>query len=239
MNTISIKYGEYSIEDQFSSMLDDNNRFVIQKLSYNKYAYERYEGKESKGKKIIASDDILKIGVFPITPQNIPNKYANHMLISLSTPLVINARTSVECYLIMPIEVGIVTNNVIIDVYSLGYTKYALYGIPERGIICRYYKSEAYADIPKLEPFKEAAVRCIFKNYTDYAKIISKIVYPIDGADLYYNNTDAYFDMLEIIFESKLNVDVINIKVREIGWNAKKTNLGKPFNDSYIMEWGY
>ncbi|RMF30642.1 MAG: DUF432 domain-containing protein, partial [Candidatus Nitrosothermus koennekii] len=197
------------------------------------------EQDELKLKKIIAGDELLTIGIFPITPQNIPNRYANHMLLALSSNIIVSSKSSVECYLIMPIEIGIAVNNTIIDVYSLGYTKYALYGIPERGIICRYYKSDVYTDIPKLEPLREAVVRCLLKNYTNDTKTISKIVYPIDGADLYYDNTDAYFDMLEVIFEKKLNTDILNVNVRDMEWNASKTNFSKPFNTSYVMEWGY
>lgn len=239
VSTISIKYGEYPIEDRFNCMLDDDKEFTIYRLGSNRYVYERYEEDELKLKKIIASDDILNIGIFPISPQNVPNRYANHMMLVLSSPIVIGAKSSIECYTLMPIEIGIVINSTIIDAYSLGYTKYTLYGIPERGIICRYYQSEVYTDIPKAEPLRTAIVRCLIKNYDNDTKTISKIVYPIEGADLYYNNTDAYFDMLEVILETKFNRDIAKVNVRDMEWNANKTNFGKAFHDSYVMEWGY
>ncbi len=238
-NVTSLHYGEYTVEDRLSYMLDEHIEFTIYRVSYDKYAYERYENHELITKQFIATDDLLKISILPLPPQNVPANYTNHMMLVLLEPIVLNKNNTTECYLTMPIEVGIVIDSHILDVYSLGYTKYALYGLPERGIICRYAKSNIYTQIPKVDPFREAIVKCLFKNYSDNIKIIKKLIFPISGANLYYDDNNTYFDMIEAILETKLNIETLTVKVRNMEWNAKKVSLGKEFNDTYIMEWGY
>lgn len=234
----SLRYGEYTIDDKAEFIIDDEREFNIKRISSNVYQYERYENNELKLTKIIVSD-LLRLGIYPITPQNVPSKYAEYMMIVFD-PIVLENNSSLICYLTMPIEIGITVSNSIIDVLSLNTTKYSLYGTPERGIICRYYKSKVYTDLQTLYPLplREAIVSCKLKNYSGSTKSISKIVFPIEGIDLYYNDIYAYFDMLDITIESKI-IDIVNIKIASMEWNANKTNFGKEAKNTYLMEWGF
>ncbi|MEM2855635.1 MAG: DUF432 domain-containing protein [Candidatus Nitrosocaldaceae archaeon] len=233
-----IKYGQYSIDEKTVFTLNDHNRFVVYRNRYNSYVYEKYEDEELKESKLIASEDTLKMDILPITPINVPGKYASYMMLEFN-PIILSPKSSFTCYLTMPVEIGVCVDNTIIDTYSLGYTKYVLYGNPERGIICRYNKSNIYEEIPHLTPLIDAAVRCTLINNTDQLKSISKIVYPIEGADMYYKDAYAYFDGVVATIETKFIVDIVSVEVKEVEWNANKTRLGKQFKSSYIMEWGF
>ncbi len=235
----SLRYGEYTIDGRLNCMLDEHIRFSIYRSSYDKYVYERYEDDELIKKRFITVEDILKISILPVTPQNVPAKYTNHMMVVLSDSIILNKNNTTECYLVIPIEIGIIIDNHIIDAYSLGYTKYALYGLPQRGIICRYAKSSIYTEIPRVDQFREAIVRSVFKNYSSDIKVINRLVFPIESANLYYDDSNTYFDMVDATLETKLNIDILTVRVLTIEWNAKKTSLGKEFNNIYTMEWGY
>ncbi len=239
---MALRYDEYDVKDSIEFDINSDIRFTINRLDYNRYGYDRYEHSKHVMSKIIAYHDTLKVGVYPIAPTNIPNRYAEHAMIILEEQLIVSPRSSIECYLKMPIEVGVVAlmeDPIIVDSYSLGYTKYALYGLPERGIICRYYKSKVYLDIPKVKHLQEAIVPCIFRNYSNSSKIINRVVFPIKDRDLYYDQSNAYFDRVEMVLQEKLGRDVAEVNVIDAEWNAKRARIGKAYSNRYIMEWGF
>ena len=236
------QYGEYTIEQKIGKQFGSIN-LVMFRIDHNKYGYQRFENGNLVVEKVIASDRRLVLGIFPIAPLNIPAKYGSHVMLKLTTPLVIDTKSHVDAYLIMPVEVGVVRTNEgdvqIIDTFSVGQPKYALYGIPEAGLVCRYFETRINSEIPKVTAFSEAVVRAHFHNYTNKISTINRIVFPVEGADFYYRNHEAYYRDIEVVIEGSLLQAVLSINVTDGEWVGKKTNLKQKFDGKYIMEWGF
>jgi hypothetical protein len=235
-------YGEFKIEGKIQKKFD-NVDLVMFKLDHNKYSYQRVENENIVTEKIVASDGPLSLGIFPVAPLNLPAKYATHMMLKLASPIVLDPKSHVDAYLTMPIEIAVVrsiTDDVhMIDMFSLGKIKYALYGIPENGIICRYHETKISPDIPETAPYKEAALRVHFHNYTGRISTISRLVFPIEGADFYYRKHEAYYSDLQVIVEGSLLQTFLRIDVSSGEWAASRTNMRQKFDGKYIMTRGF
>lgn len=235
-------YGEYTIEQRTEKHFGPNN-LVMFKVDHNKYGYQRFENQSLVAEKVLASDRPLTLGIFPVAPLNTPAKYGSHMMLKLQTPLVLDPKSHVDAYLTMPIEIGVVRstgNDVqIIDVFPVGQPRWALYGIPEHGILCRYHETRINSEIPKVTPYKEAILRVHFHNYTNKINTINRIVFPIEGADLYYRKNEAYYNDIEVVIDQKLVHTVADVDVTDAEWVASRTNLKQEFNGKYTMEWGF
>jgi len=235
-------YGEYTVEQKMEKHFGSNS-LVMFKVDHNKYGYQRFENGNLAVEKIIASDRPLVLGIFPVAPLNTPAKYGSHIMLKLITPLVLDPKAHVDAYLTMPIEIGVVRSSggdvQIIDVFSGGRPKYALYGTPEHGIICRYYEPRINPEIPKATPYSEAVVRVHFHNYTGKINTINRIVFPIEGADFYYRKNEAYYNDLEVVIGEKLLQTVLEIDVANAEWVGKRTDLKQKFDGKYVMERGF
>lgn len=174
-----VHYGEYTIEQRVEKRIE-NTHLVMFKVDYNKYGYQRFDNDVLKVEKVLASDRPVTLGIFPIPPLNVPAKYGSYMMLKLTTPLVLDPKSHVDAYLTMPIEIGVThasgSDVKIIDAFSIGLPKYALYGTPDLGYICRYYETRINSEIPKAAPYKEAVIRAHFHNYTDEINTINRSV---------------------------------------------------------------
>lgn len=235
-------YGEYTVERKIEKHFGNNN-IVTFKVDHNKYGYQRFENEILVQEKVIASDKSLVLGIFPVAPLNTPARYASHIMLRLRTPLVLDPKFHVDAYLTMPIEIGVVRSSgddvQIIDAFSVAQPKYALYGIPELGVICRYHETRINPEIPKVAPYKEAVVRVHFHNYTDKINTINLIVFPIEGADFYYRKNEAYYSDIEVVIEEKLLQTALKVDIINAEWVGERTNFKQKFNGKYAMEWGF
>ncbi|MEM2759792.1 MAG: DUF432 domain-containing protein [Nitrososphaerales archaeon] len=236
------EYGEYTVEQKIEKHFDKNH-LVMFRVDYNKYGYQRFENGNLITEKVIASDRSLKLGIYPVAPLNIPAKYASHMMLKLITPLVLDPKSHVDAYITMPIEIGVVhstdTDVQIIDVFSTAQPRYALYGTPELGILCRYHETRINPEIPKATAYKEAILRVHFHNYTDKISTINRIVFPIEGADFYYRKNEAYYNDLEALVQERLLQEVLEVDVTNAEWVGERTNLKQKFDGRYTMELGF
>lgn len=235
-------YGEYTVEQKMEKHFGPND-LVMFKVDFNKYGYQRFENEKLVVEKVIASDRPLVLSIFPVAPLNTPAKYGSHMLLKLITPLVLDPKSHVDAYLTMPIEIGIIRSSEgdvqIIDSFSVGRPKYALYGNPEAGILCRYYETRINSEIPRVTPYSEAVVRAHFHNYTEKINTINRIVFPIESADFYYLKNEAYYSDIEVVINEKLLQTILAIDVIDAEWVGERTNLNQKFDGKYAMGWGF
>ena len=235
-------YGEYTIEQKMEKHFGPND-LVMFKVDHNKYVYQHFENGNLVVEKVIASDRPLVLGIFPIAPLNTPAKYGSHVMLKLIAPLVLDPRSHVDAYLTMPIEIGVIRSSgddiQPIDAFSVGQPKYALYGNPELGIICRYYETRINSEIPKVTPYSEAIVRVHFHNYTDKINTVNRIVFPIEGADFYYRKNEAYYSDIKAVIQEKLLQTILNVDVADAEWVAERTDFKQTFAGKYAMELGF
>ncbi len=246
----SIKYGEYKIEGIWESNLY-GNILKIKHLDYGRYIYERYESDRNivVSKLIDSIIDSLTLCIYPLVPIYTPNQtyYAKHVMIKLKEPLVVNTKSTMEFYLKIPVEVGVFykyddNGIMMIDVFALRLLKYALYGTSDNGLICRYYESNVFFNMPRIEPFKECIARIRLSNYLGKPATVSMLVIPVEGIDLWYDGTDALLDTVSATIKQGIkNNDIIEVKVEEkTEYRYAKTSINPAVsNRTYTMELGF
>ena len=133
-----------------------------------------------------------KIIINPVEPLNLPKVITKYFLIELERMIIIEPKNSTDLFISCPIDIGIFIsekgNFKIIDIFTFVKKKYTLYGDPQNGVICRYWKS----DINLKQPVKNFNQYGIMKlkvtNTTgDWAEI-KNIVFNANGMKIYYNN---------------------------------------------------
>jgi len=237
------QFGEYTIEQKLDKRFGDEKLLVF-KVGSNTYGYQRFHNEQLVAEKVIASDWMLKLGIFPVAPISTPEKVADHVMLKLITPLVLDPQSLVDSYLMMPIEIGVVRSNAndanVIDVFSAGLQYYAIYGTPENGILCRYHLTRISSEMPKTSTYQEAVLKVHFMNHTDKIVTINRVVFPVAGADFYYKGVEAYYNDLVMVVSDKLANLVAEVKLMEGSeWAASKTSLNQEFSDRFVMEWGF
>ena len=205
--------------------------------------YYRRVGNDEIEKTISAEEG--KIVITPVEPVNLPKiGVAEHLLIKLKEPYIIEPLIEDTLYLKFPIEIGIflVDRKDVerIDIFTKTKTKYTLYGSPEQGIICKWWESELYKEKPEVNKLKEGIMRIDIRNsYREWVEI-NKIVFRAFDMKIFYNEY-AYMHA---------NLNILKKTMGETTFNARKPkNMKegidiylakgiKKFEKKFVMEWG-
>jgi hypothetical protein len=135
-----------------------------------------------------ASGDFL---INPIEPVNLPKPITSYLLIDFERPVMIGPGSKQKIYLTFPVEMGIFIiggkgEHELIDMLTLNRSKYTLYGTPNHGIICRYWKSEVFASYPNLDTRYEGDIELDIINDTNNWIEVKKSVFNAFGMKIYY-----------------------------------------------------
>ncbi|MFN4336275.1 MAG: DUF432 domain-containing protein [Candidatus Nitrosocaldus sp.] len=245
----SLAYGEYIVEEGWRSSINSRIFLNVKRVEHGKYVYERYEGDRRVASRFIDTSisNKLHLCIYPIVPVYTPQpaNYAKHLLLKFKDPLVMDAKSSLECYIKMPVEVGIFEmydgRTTLIDVFTTKLIKYALYGMSDNGVICRYRESTVYFNVPKAEPLAEAIAHVRLHNYLDRIVTVNMLVIPIEGIDLYYNGVEAMLDTVNAVIKQGIRNEIVEVKVEEgseTGWSKTRVNP-TIVTRSYTMELGF
>ncbi|UXD22110.1 hypothetical protein IPA_01720 [Ignicoccus pacificus DSM 13166] len=116
---------------------------------------------------------------------------AYYLYIHFRRPITLISYSSLNFMIGIPIDVEVVmeaqdeygrTRSYLIDIIELGDVYYALYGKPERGVLCRYHK----AKLGTWNWIKEAQFRIQIVNQTDKTITMNRLVFPTLLPDVYY-----------------------------------------------------
>lgn len=225
------------IEKQFG-----NNLLVVEKAG-SRYDYRRFAAGDCVFENIIASEENLQVAILPVAPVHVPTKYGSNMMLKFANPLVIQSHSSIEGYFKMPHEIGVMSfdngNPHTIDTISLGLSKYGLYGNPENGQICRSYQTKLFSDFPEAKLHQEAIGKIRIRNETSVTHNVSKIVFPADDVDFYFDKNRVFFKDVEATIKEISKKVVLETNVVDSQWGYASTNLGRKPDTSYTMEWGF
>ena len=129
--------------------------------------------------------------VEPIEPVNTPGNMTPYLLIEFENPVMIEPRASRTVYVKFPIELGISisdgTRSEVIDIFSLKFQKYTLYGTPRGGTICKHWSSPVSLSIPNANPLLEGVMELRIRNILNRWIEVTKAVFDAVGMKLYYN----------------------------------------------------
>jgi len=232
-------FGKYGLNDEIK---ENGVEIRIEGKGKIKRYYRKAGGDEIE--KIVSAES-GNLYVVPVEPVNLPKLgVAEHLLIEFENPYIIEPSIQDTFYLKFPIEVGIflVDKKDVerIDIFTMAKQKYTLYGSPEQGIICRWWKSEIYRDKPEVKKLHEGIMRVDVKNsYREWVEI-KKMVFRAFDMKIFYNS-HAYMHA---------HVNILKKTMAETAFNSRKPkNMEasidiyeakgiKKLEKKFVMEWG-
>lgn len=190
--------------------------------------------------------DKSKILIHPVEPLNIPKEITSNFLIEFDKHLIVEPQGVEKIYLKFPIEIGIFISGKkdieIVDILTLVTQKFALYGDPRNGVICKYWNSEIYSNIPAVNHLQEGVVELIVRNRTNRWVEVTKAVFNAYGMKIYFNQ-----DLVSM----KANIKILSEEIAETYFinSPVKTGMKKSMElyavrklliptTRFLMEWG-
>ena len=205
--------------------------------------YYRKCGKEEVEKRISAKEGSMY--VVPVEPVNLPKLgVAEHLLIELEKPYIIEPSIEDTFYLKFPIEIGIflVDKRDVerIDIFTKTHPKYTLYGSPEQGVICRWWKSDVYGEKPEVDKLMEGIMKVDIKNnYREWVEV-KKLVFRAFDMKIFYNS-HAYMHA-DVILLKKIMAETAFHSRKPKGMNESidiyEAKGIKKLEKKFVMEWG-
>ena len=116
-----------------------------------------------------------------------------HLLIELNKPLIIESGVKDTIFVKFPIEVGVFLVDKrdveLIDLFTKIKPKYTLYGPPESGIICRWWKSDIFNVNPTVEKLYEGILKVDISNkYYEWVEL-TKMVFKAYDMKIFYGDS--------------------------------------------------
>jgi len=169
-------------------------------------AYRREGGfPEDHVEKLIEGAEDCKVMVYPV--HSIQMEVSTHLLLRLIKPLVVAPRSKLTVYATAPISVGIYVvrgrSRKLIDSFGFSHYKYALYGKPASGIVCRFHRTEVFAEPPKPALWEAITKVKVESSAKEFAEV-RNIVYPLLHTDLYVDDVgNAYMELAHLHIRGK------------------------------------
>ncbi|HUG97369.1 MAG TPA: DUF432 domain-containing protein, partial [Nitrososphaera sp.] len=156
--------------------------------------------------------------VFPTPPLFTPATVAKNLYLKFRTQVVVDQGSQAVVYAKMPIEIGVYRQSkdeeMLIDAFSRIHQQYALYGLPESGVVCRYTETEVSTNKDDIKPakYEEALVRVRINNDIDNVVRVSKVIIPMDGVVLDHAHDDAWLPgSAEMGLDTSFGKDVVQV----------------------------
>jgi hypothetical protein len=134
-----------------------------------------------------------KILLNPVEPLNKPKAVTQLLLIEFEKSLVLKPRVKRTIFVTFPIEIAACISSKkeleVIDIFSLSRQKFTLYGDPQNGVICKYWKSPVSSTAPRLNTLQEGFIELALVNANSAWVELTKAVFDAYGMKLYYNDS--------------------------------------------------
>jgi hypothetical protein len=243
-------FGRHKIEagSQPFEITFRDQRIVIAGGTGGAYSYKRYSGNALAAETTIVSDkDDIIVGIFPIAPLLTPKPVAKNVYLKFKPAFIMDQRSDAVVYAKIPIEIGVYRQSddeeLLIDVFSLAPQKYALYGSPESGTVCRFAEAETSTtqDGISAEKYSEAIVRIRISNGIDNVIKISKVIVPMEGVVLDHTQDNAWVPGgVDVRLDVAFGKDIVNVRVNTKVKRPDKTSIVKREETlSFMMDAGY
>ncbi len=153
------------------------------------FSYSRKSPDEETEMLILAKDASLLIN--PVEPLNKPKEITRYLLIELVAPVQVEPGGRYKIYVTFPVASGVFIerrgNYDIIDIFTSARQKYTLYGEPQNGIVCRYWKSAVHMSRPEADMYREGIMELTVKNATDKWVTVSRALFHATGMKIFYS----------------------------------------------------
>lgn len=213
------------------------------------FRYRRYEGDSLASESLIVTDSKeTYLGIFPNPPTKTPREVAKNVYIKFKAPVIVDHRSVAVLYSKIPVEIGVYRQHkdeeLLIDVFSLAPPRYALYGSPESGVVCRYIEAEAVTEEPALEvkKYEEARVRIRVTNDINNVIKVSKIIIPVEDVVLEHRNDETWIPgSAEMSLDTAFGKDVVAVRLSDTRVKRIDKTSAKKTEDTLVfsMDSGY
>ena len=244
---ILTKFGTYDLTNELAFTFP-NNTVTFHNISDGKFLYHRVSQNEEI-KKIIQTDLAqARVELSPVLPLHIPSYKTDFFFLRFADPLFIGGLTTMKGQVWIPMEIGVFladqTNPSAFDFFSCDFSnaRFALYGSPLEGKLCKYATTSLEADHSTLEPPIYAQLSIEIINELEEPASVSKLVFPVIDHDLHFHGHDVVMGGLQGIIKNTLGLQVMEMRKNNLpipnGWCLAPRDIQKK-NIDYSMEWGF
>ena len=233
-------FGTYGL----STTLKEDDIEIIVEGKGKKRRYFRRAGKDEIEKVIFADGGNLV--VCPVEPVNLPQDgVAEHLLIELNKPLIIEPGVKNTIFVKFPIEIGVFLVDKrdveLIDIFTRIKPKYTLYGPPESGIICKWWKSDIFDDKPSVKKLYEGILKVDISNkYYEWVEL-TKMVFDAYSMKVFYNHSAYIHAHLIIVNKTIGETTFITRRPKDMqgSLDIYISRGVKKLEKKFIMEWRF
>ncbi|KEQ57286.1 hypothetical protein AAA799B03_00456 [Marine Group I thaumarchaeote SCGC AAA799-B03] len=224
-----LNYGIYTITDDVEFNFP-GTEIKFKKLSENAFLYQKNDLTEKIVEKNVPSaSGSIQIEICPIRPLNYPAKRTDYVYLDFTTPVFLPSGSSVVLNALCQIEVGIFvihdSTKDSLDWFdcNLSDSRFALYGPPDSGVLCKYSKSPIVSSDIDSDPYENASIQITIKNELSDGRSVRRIVFPATAFSLYYKDNKAKFDNASAILKKKLALELIDVSPEKIQTDWQKS----------------
>jgi hypothetical protein len=225
------------------------NRLLID-CSGPAFIYRRYLEDQLQSESIIMSDssEDVVVGIFPVTPFNTLVKVANNVYLKFKSQIVLDQKSEAVLYSKIPIEIGVYRQSkdeeLLLDAFSIARQRFALYGPPETGVVCRFKEAEINPKESEINPtkYEEAKVRIRISNMMDNVVKVGKVIIPMEGTVLDHAHDESWVPgSVEMSLDMAFGKDVVNVRLLDTKAKRpdKTSRLIKEDTLTFYMDAGY
>ncbi|AEA47150.1 DUF432 domain-containing protein [Archaeoglobus veneficus] len=185
-----------------------------------------------------------KFIINPVEPVNLPREVTHYLCIDFKKPVLIESGASITVFVKFPVEICVFVNGKgvsPIDVFSLVTPKYTLYGNPKSGVICRWYESDVYTEVPETDPLREGIISLRIHNSSDDWVEVTKAVFDSYAMKIYYGDIVSMVAEMKVIGKHVAETTFIDRPLREGMKKSIELYVARKLlieRKSFLMEWG-
>jgi len=189
----------------------------VEKTADNLIYKREYAGE--KIEKLILSSE-ARIHINPIEPVNLPKEITPYLLIEFEKPLIVGPRQTKDAFMTFPVEIGVYIsdkrNFELIDILALAKKKFTLYGEPQNGVICKYWRSDVYTSEPLANSHYEGILNLHIKNISNKWQEVTKTVFNAYGMKIYYSEKQVSMRAnMKILSDATAETDFIDSPLKK------------------------
>jgi len=214
-----IKYGEH--------------RLVFEPLSAHRVVYKKFHRNALVREFLIAAGHD-KISILPLPPIHGPLA-TDFLMLRLEPPIALGVEAKISIETRMPIAVGVFVGRKLLDIVQSSPVKYAVYGSPLEGLLCRYLSLK----LEEQESELSGVVELRLVNNSGKPVKVNKIVAPIRGIH-------TYIDIEGRVYLSGIAMNIMDRRSAEVVTGLEPPNPSarpipgkKPRITTFIMKYGY
>ncbi|MGM0653657.1 MAG: DUF432 domain-containing protein [Bacillota bacterium] len=153
--------------------------------------YRREDPSGMTEKTILAERGNLLLS--PVEPFHTPVAVSNHLLVELEHPVMLKPRSNHSLLVTFPLEIAAAFSghkpggNDVFDIFTLSRSKFTLYGPIKTGIVCKYWKSPIYENMPAVNPLRQGVMKIDFYSQLANWVEVQKVIFSAQGMKIYYS----------------------------------------------------